>query len=192
MYTLNRAPFEPSSPFTHSLIGGDALRCLRIIDCGCFKATRSLTHFPPFAVFVPRSPSRVPHHKTHAHSHTRRPQNSLYIYLSKHKYIYVFQKQPSLSMRRASLKRRPSSTPANAGLPAQKEIPWDLFDRLLLPLLGCHGAAILISGLLHLLRISQVSTVALFVWFAASTVGAILFYHYLKVCLILPKYSSFY
>lgn len=83
-------------------------------------------------------------------------------------------------MRRASLKRRPSSTP-NAGAAAQKEVPWDLFDRLILPLLGCHAAAILISGLLHLLRISQVSTFALFIWFAASTVGAILFYHYLKV-----------
>lgn len=42
----------------------------------------------------------------------------------------------------------------------------------------------LVSGLLSVLRISQVSTFSLFMWFALSTVGAILFYHHLKVCFV--------
>lgn len=80
------------------------------------------------------------------------------------------------SLRRGSL-RRGSVLPQNQ----RADLPWDILDRLLLPILCCHGAAIIISGLLNVLRISQVSTFALFAWFALSTGGAILFYHHLKV-----------
>ncbi|KAJ6650139.1 D-beta-hydroxybutyrate dehydrogenase, mitochondrial [Pseudolycoriella hygida] len=80
--------------------------------------------------------------------------------------------------RRGSLKpRRGSIVPAQSS----KEMPWDLFDRLLLPLLCCHAVAIILSNLLNILRISQVTTFTLFMWFAVSVVGAILFYHHLKV-----------
>lgn len=79
------------------------------------------------------------------------------------------------SLRRGSL-RRGSTLPQT-----QVDLPWDILDRLLLPILCCHAAAITISGLLNVLRVSQVSTFALFAWFALSTGGAILFYHHLKV-----------
>ncbi|KAL9702873.1 hypothetical protein quinque_006391 [Culex quinquefasciatus] len=29
-----------------------------------------------------------------------------------------------------------------------RQIPWDLVDRLLVPLIGCHAAAIVVSGVL--------------------------------------------
>lgn len=83
------------------------------------------------------------------------------------------------SLRRGSL-RRGSALPQNQA----HDLPWDILDRLLLPILCCHGAAIILSGLLNALRISQVSTLALFAWFALSTGGAILFYHHLKVCVV--------
>jgi len=93
--------------------------------------------------------------------------------------INLFQKQSSIK-RRASLKRRGSCI-GGTQPGAPQEVPWDLLDRLLLPLLCCHAAAIILSGLLNLLRISQVTTFGLFIWFALSTVGAVLFYHHLKV-----------
>lgn len=80
------------------------------------------------------------------------------------------------SMRRSSL-RRTSLVPASTSL----DLPWDLLDRLLIPILCCHAAAIILSGVLNLLRISDVSCFTLFAWFALSTGGAILFYHHLKV-----------
>lgn len=81
------------------------------------------------------------------------------------------------SMRRSSL-RRTSLVPASTSL----DLPWDILDRLLLPILCCHAAAIILSGILNILGISDVSTLALFAWFSLSTGGAILFYHHLKVC----------
>lgn len=95
------------------------------------------------------------------------------------------QKQASLSKRRAS--RRPSSfqhqqQQANASAaPAAKEVPWDLFDRLFVPLLGCHAAATVLSFVLNVLRISQVSSFGLFVLFTLLVGGSILFYHQLRV-----------
>lgn len=83
------------------------------------------------------------------------------------------------SMRRSSL-RRTSLVPASTSL----DLPWDLLDRLLIPILCCHAAAIILSGILNLLNISDVSCLTLFAWFALSTGGAILFYHHLKVCTI--------
>lgn len=87
-----------------------------------------------------------------------------------------------LSGRRASstlLGRRPSSA---AGLPAsQQEVPWDMLDRCLLPVIFCHAAAVILSTFFNVLHISQVTTLTLFIWFTITTVGAVLFYHNLKV-----------
>lgn len=83
------------------------------------------------------------------------------------------------SLRRGSL-RRASLVPASTST----DLPWDILDRLLVPIICCHAAAIILSGILNLLRISDVSCLALFAWFALSTGGAILFYHHLKVGLI--------
>lgn len=52
-----------------------------------------------------------------------------------------------------------------------------------MPFLFCQAAAIVSSHLLHALNISNISTFAVFVWFALSTVGAVLFYHFVKVSL---------
>lgn len=81
------------------------------------------------------------------------------------------------SLRRGSV-RRTSLVPASTSL----DLPWDILDRLLIPILCCHAAAIILSSALNLLHISDVSTLTLFAWFALSTGGAILFYHHLKVC----------
>ncbi|KAH8345502.1 hypothetical protein KR084_006691, partial [Drosophila pseudotakahashii] len=79
--------------------------------------------------------------------------------------------------RRASLRRGSISA-----LPQKShEIPWDIFERLFMPFLFCQAAAILTSHLLHALDISSISTFAVFVWFALATVGAVLFYHFVKV-----------
>uniref|UniRef100_A0A1A9WQX2 Uncharacterized protein n=1 Tax=Glossina brevipalpis TaxID=37001 RepID=A0A1A9WQX2_9MUSC len=78
--------------------------------------------------------------------------------------------------RRASLRRGSISV-----LPQKSaEIPWDILERLFMPFLFCHAAAIIISTLLHAFNLSTVSTFAIFVWFALSTVGAVLFYHFVK------------
>lgn len=90
--------------------------------------------------------------------------------------------------RRASLKNRRSSRRGSIMLrsPNQtKEVPWDIIDRCLTPLLFCHALAILLSTILNVLRISQVSAFTLFLWFALSTIGAVWFYHNLKVSTIL-------
>ncbi|KAI9575209.1 hypothetical protein GQX74_015617 [Glossina fuscipes] len=78
--------------------------------------------------------------------------------------------------RRASLRRGSISI-----LPQKSaEIPWDILERLFMPFLFCHAAAIIISTLLHAFNLSTISTFAVFVWFALSTVGAVLFYHFVK------------
>lgn len=91
-------------------------------------------------------------------------------------------RRPSLlSLRRGSMRRnslrRTSLVPSSTSL----DLPWDILDRLLLPLIFCHAAAIILSSILNTLRISDVSCLALFAWFALSTGGAILFYHHLQV-----------
>lgn len=89
-----------------------------------------------------------------------------------------------ISLRRGSLRRgslrRTSLVPASTSL----DLPWDILDRLLIPIICCHAAAIILSGVLNMLNISDVSTLALFAWFALSTGGAILFYHHLKVSVL--------
>ncbi|EAT33535.1 AAEL014191-PA [Aedes aegypti] len=61
-----------------------------------------------------------------------------------------------------------------------RQIPWDLVDRLLVPIIGCHAAAIVCSGVFNFLGISQVSAFVLFLFFAILTVGAAIGFHSLK------------
>ncbi|XP_034477187.1 estradiol 17-beta-dehydrogenase 2 [Drosophila innubila] len=91
--------------------------------------------------------------------------------------MQVFDNNMRRASRRASLRRGSISA-----LPQKSaEIPWDIFERLSMPFLFCQAAAIVSSHLLHALNISNISTFAVFVWFALSTVGAVLFYHFVKV-----------
>ncbi|KDR23384.1 D-beta-hydroxybutyrate dehydrogenase, mitochondrial [Zootermopsis nevadensis] len=62
-----------------------------------------------------------------------------------------------------------------------EELPWDLFDRCLLPVIFSHAAAVILSTILNTLYISQISTFTLFLWFVISSLGAVFFYHNLKV-----------
>ncbi|XP_046811810.1 uncharacterized protein LOC124421048 [Lucilia cuprina] len=100
--------------------------------------------------------------------------------------MQVFDNTLRRASRRASLRRGSISV-----LPQKNaEIPWDILERLFMPFLFCHAAAIIISNALHVLNISTVSTFAVFVWFALSTVGAVLFYHFVKSSFIC-NHSSF-
>lgn len=91
--------------------------------------------------------------------------------------MQVFDSNIRRASRRASLRRGSISA-----LPQKSaEIPWDILERLFMPFLFCHAAALISSTLLHILGISYISTFAVFVWFALSTVGAVLFYHFVKV-----------
>ncbi|XP_037952343.1 uncharacterized protein LOC119682882, partial [Teleopsis dalmanni] len=91
--------------------------------------------------------------------------------------MQVFDNNLRRASRRASLRRGSISA-----LPQKSaEIPWDILERLFMPFLFCHAAALIISTLLHAFNISHVSTFAVFVWFVLSTAGAVLFYHFVKV-----------
>ncbi|XP_070851276.1 D-beta-hydroxybutyrate dehydrogenase, mitochondrial isoform X2 [Drosophila suzukii] len=91
--------------------------------------------------------------------------------------MQVFDNNMRRASRRASLRRGSISA-----LPQKShEIPWDIFERLFMPFLFCQAAAIVTSHLLHALDMSSISTFAVFVWFALATVGAVLFYHFVKV-----------
>lgn len=63
----------------------------------------------------------------------------------------------------------------------QEEVPWDMVDRLLLPVVFSHAAAVILSSVLNTLYISQVSMLTLFFFFLLISVGSTLFYHNLKV-----------
>lgn len=62
-----------------------------------------------------------------------------------------------------------------------EEIPWDLFDRIFLPVVFSHAAAVIISIILNVLYISQVSSFTLLIFFLIISVGSTVFYHNLKV-----------
>ncbi|XP_055592649.1 D-beta-hydroxybutyrate dehydrogenase, mitochondrial [Uranotaenia lowii] len=64
---------------------------------------------------------------------------------------------------------------------APRQIPWDLVDRLLLPIIGCHAASVVVSGLLNFTGISQVSAFALFFFLSILTVSTAIGFHSLKV-----------
>lgn len=87
---------------------------------------------------------------------------------------------PNVGLRKDSL-RRPSATGLKPVSISQQEVPWDVVDRCLLPVLFCHAAAIVISAVVNALHISQVSTLTLFIFFAITTIAAVLFFHNLKV-----------
>uniref|UniRef100_A0A182TDH1 Uncharacterized protein n=1 Tax=Anopheles melas TaxID=34690 RepID=A0A182TDH1_9DIPT len=84
--------------------------------------------------------------------------------------------QPNLGNRRLSICGWKKS-----GSDKSKLMPWDLIDRMVGPIICCHAAAILLSGALNLLRISQVSALVLFILFTILTVSGVLFYHSLTV-----------
>lgn len=79
------------------------------------------------------------------------------------------------------MKRRESLKPA-----AKKtdELPWDFFDRCLLPIIFSHAAAIIVSFVLNILRISQISSFSLFIVFVLITVSVTICYHNLQVSLL--------
>lgn len=63
-----------------------------------------------------------------------------------------------------------------------KEVPWDIFDRLFLPVLYCHALAIVFSAVMQLFEIRfAFSTFGIFIIFSLATVALTLFYHNLKV-----------
>ncbi|XP_060523898.1 D-beta-hydroxybutyrate dehydrogenase, mitochondrial [Cylas formicarius] len=102
-----------------------------------------------------------------------------------------FKRRPSLkalppvgNIRRSSIRRQSSvglpGKPATATSGPQ-EVPWDVLDRCFLPVIFCHAAAFTISVMLNVLHVTEVSTLTLFIWFSIATIGAVLFYHNLKV-----------
>lgn len=91
-------------------------------------------------------------------------------------------KPVSLGLVKSAATRRRSSVTALAPIPqVQQEVPWDLLERCLLPVVFCQGAAVVLSYALSILRIWQVSAFSLFIWFTIVMLGVVLFYHNLKV-----------
>jgi hypothetical protein len=63
-----------------------------------------------------------------------------------------------------------------------KEVPWDIFDRLFLPVLYCHAVAILFSAILNVFEVKfAFSTFGVFILLSIATITLTLFYHNLKV-----------
>lgn len=99
-----------------------------------------------------------------------------------------FKRRPSLKtlppgpmIKSASLRRRSSLGVASLPTAGQQEGPWDVLDRVLLPLIYCEASAFIISTVLNALNVSQVSALTLFILFAILTIAFTLFYHSLKV-----------
>jgi hypothetical protein len=77
--------------------------------------------------------------------------------------------------------------------PISKEVPWDIFDRLFLPVLYCHAVAIIFSATLQVFEIQfAFSTFGIFILLSIATVTLTLFYHNLKVsyCLCTREHLS--
>lgn len=88
---------------------------------------------------------------------------------------------PSYERRRLSL-RHESLRRGSIVQPISKEVPWDIFDRLFLPLLYCHAIAIIFTALLNVFEIQfAFSTFGIFILLSIATVTLTLFYHNLKV-----------
>lgn len=96
--------------------------------------------------------------------------------------IFVFNdKGQKMERRRMSLRhdalRRGSVVQA-----ISKEVPWDIFDRLFLPLIYCQAFAIIFSAAMQFFEIRfAFSTFGIFIIFSLATVTITLFYHNLKV-----------
>lgn len=83
-------------------------------------------------------------------------------------------------IRRSSTRRHSSiALPGRVNQP--QEIPWDVLDRCILPVICCHGAAFTLSNVLNALQISQVTTFTLFTFITIFVLGLVFFYHNLKV-----------
>ncbi|XP_050309202.1 D-beta-hydroxybutyrate dehydrogenase, mitochondrial [Anthonomus grandis grandis] len=91
---------------------------------------------------------------------------------------------PAIGPIRKSSIRRESSVglPGKSGTTAGgQEVPWDVLDRCIFPVICCHAAAFTLSHILNVFNVSQVSTFSLFVLFAIVVLGLVFFYHNLKI-----------
>jgi len=94
-------------------------------------------------------------------------------------------KPASLGLVKSAAARRRSSVTALAPIPqVQQEVPWDLLERCLLPVIFCQAAAVIVSTTLSALRIWNVTAFTLFIWFTIVMLGVVLFYHNLKVPIV--------
>lgn len=105
-----------------------------------------------------------------------------------------FKRRPSLkslpaisispdAIRKASIRRASAVgfKPPQPQSSIHQEVPWDILDRCLLPVVFCHASAVLVSNALSVLQIWEVTTFTLFIWFTIVTIGLVMFYHNLKV-----------
>lgn len=89
---------------------------------------------------------------------------------------------PTGAIRRTSIRRQSSvGLPSRPSTSPAQEVPWDVLDRCILPVICCHGAAFTLSNVLNVLKVSQVTTFTLFVFFTIVVLGLVFFYHNLKV-----------
>lgn len=65
----------------------------------------------------------------------------------------------------------------------QEELPWDLVDRCVLPVVFSHALAFILAFVLNTLRISQVSSFTLSILFISCSLAVVVFYHNLKASL---------
>lgn len=89
---------------------------------------------------------------------------------------------PPDAIRKASIRRASAigfKPPTTSTI--HQEVPWDILDRCLMPVVFCHAAAVLTSNLLSVLQIWDVTIFTLFIWFTIVTIGLVMFYHNLKV-----------
>lgn len=93
---------------------------------------------------------------------------------------------PHDAIRKASIRRASAVGLKQAPISGiHQEVPWDILDRCLLPVVFCHAAAVLVSNALSVLQIWEVTTFTLFIWFTIVTIGLVMFYHNLKVSIII-------
>lgn len=99
-----------------------------------------------------------------------------------------FKRRPSLKTLPVSGGLRPSISSrrkSSVGIPhptvQSREMPWDVLDRCLLPIVFCHAAASVVSGAVNAFGFSDIDTFTLFIVFSILTVFVILFYHNLMV-----------
>lgn len=92
--------------------------------------------------------------------------------------------RPSISMSH----RRKSSVGIPPPTVQNREIPWDVLDRCLLPIVFCHAAASVVSGAVNSFGFSDIDTFTLFIVFSILTVCTILFYHNLMVSPVKKNY----
>ncbi|XP_066140912.1 D-beta-hydroxybutyrate dehydrogenase, mitochondrial [Euwallacea fornicatus] len=85
-------------------------------------------------------------------------------------------------VRKSSIRRQSSvCLPSRISPGTVQEVPWDVLDRCILPVICCHGAAFTLSNVFHALQISQVTTFTLFTFFTIVVLGLVFFYHNLKI-----------